>query len=257
MMKSVRSIIVILAATMLTSSEAGEWPFAARKGTFQFHADFPLQPTERLIEQLYRQRQEVSQLLKIPPCDEPIDVYLFAKKPTYEQYMRHYFPKVSPRRAMYIKSNSPGNVFAYASPEFDIDLRHEFTHALLHATLPMVPLWLDEGLAEYFEQPSHRRAFDHPYLSQVRRSVRWQRPPSIARLQKMTSMNEMGATEYRNAWAWVHFMVHGPSEAQEVLIEYFQDIQRHQPPDSLADTLRARIPNLERAFANHFKRWQR
>ena len=35
------------------------------------------------------------------------------------------------------------------------DLRHEATHALLHVAVGDLPLWLDEGLAEYFEV--HRR----------------------------------------------------------------------------------------------------
>ncbi|GIT30210.1 MAG: hypothetical protein Ct9H300mP1_22560 [Planctomycetaceae bacterium] len=34
---------------------------------------------------------------------------------------------------------------------FPEDLRHEFTHGVLHSSLKRVPLWLDEGLAEYFE----------------------------------------------------------------------------------------------------------
>jgi hypothetical protein len=42
-------------------------------------------------------------------------------------------------------------VFAYRGEDFETDLRHECTHALLNAALPVVPLWLDEGLAEYFE----------------------------------------------------------------------------------------------------------
>ena len=233
------------------------WPYTALKDGFSFQADFPLQPHERLIYEIYRQRAEISSTLKIQPSNEKIDVYLFAKRSTYEDYMRHYFPSVSPRRAMFIKSNSPGNVFAYSSREFDVDLRHESTHAILHAALPLVPLWLDEGLAEYFEQPVDRRAFENPYLAQVQRTVRWQRPPSLKRLESLTSINEMGATEYRQAWAWVHFMLHGPPEARQTLVDYFQSVQKHQPPMQLSDSLAARIPNLENAFAEHFRRWHR
>ena len=54
---------------------------------------------------------------------------------------------------------------AYRNPEFGNDLRHECTHALLHAVLPAVPLWLDEGLAKYFEVQRASRAYGHPYLS--------------------------------------------------------------------------------------------
>lgn len=249
--------LLVLLTTLVARECEASWPYTAQKDGFSIQADFPLQPYERLIYEIYLQRAEISNTLKILPSNEKIDIYLFAKRSTYEQYMRHYFPTVSPRRAMFIKSNSPGNVFAYASQEFDVDLRHESTHAILHAALPMVPLWLDEGLAEYFEQPANKRAFDNIYLSQVRKSVRWQRPPSLKRLESLTSIDEMGATEYRQAWAWVHFMLHGPPAARQTLVDYFQSVQKHQPPGQLGDALSANVPNLEQAFADHFRRWHR
>ena len=251
------SLALSFAAALVAEKCDASWPYTAVKDGFSFQADFPLQPHEQLIHEIYRQRAEIARTLKIHPSNEKIDIYLFARRSTYDGYMKHYFPSVSPRRAMFIKSNSPGNVFAYASPEFDVDLRHESTHAILHAALPMVPLWLDEGLAEYFEQPINRRAFENPYLAQVQRSVRWQRPPSLKRLESLTSINEMGGEEYRQAWAWVHFMLHGPKEARQTLVDYFQSVQKHQPPLQLSDSLAANVPNLERAFSDHFKRWHR
>ena len=44
-------------------------------------------------------------------------------------------------------------VYTYWGDRIQQDLRHELTHALLHSVLKDVPLWLDEGLAEYFELP--------------------------------------------------------------------------------------------------------
>ena len=51
--------------------------------------------------------------------------------------------------------------------ELAVDLRHETTHAVLHGLLPMVPLWLDEGLAEYFEAPEANRLQRHPHFKAV------------------------------------------------------------------------------------------
>ena len=44
-------------------------------------------------------------------------------------------------------------VYTYWGNRIQQDLRHELTHAILHSVLKDVPLWLDEGLAEYFEVP--------------------------------------------------------------------------------------------------------
>ncbi len=155
---------------------------------------------------------------------------------------------------MFIKSNSPGNVFAYVSPEFDVDLRHESTHAVLHAMLPMVPLWLDEGLAEYFEMPASQRASANPHLKQVCRSVRWRRPPELSRLEQLTSIDQMGIDEYRQAWSWVHFMLHGPSWARQILIDYFRSIERHELPPPLSESL-ARSYDVNAEYVRHFRRW--
>ena len=77
--------------------------------------------------------------------------------------MNQWYPRVPYRRALFVKSGSRGRVFAYEHEDLAVDVRHESTHALLHASLPMVPLWLDEGLAEYFEVAESQRAFDHPH----------------------------------------------------------------------------------------------
>ena len=46
----------------------------------------------------------------------------------------------------------PASTGQLGERQFEADLRHECTHALLHAALPYVPLWLDEGLASLYEE---------------------------------------------------------------------------------------------------------
>jgi hypothetical protein len=65
----------------------------------------------------------------------------------------------------------------------------------------------------------------------------------------------MNRTKYRQAWAWVHFMLHGPADAHEELVRYLADIQSLTPPGELSRRLRTRLPDLERRFAQHFKNW--
>jgi len=229
------------------------WPFRRQYGMFIIHADFEPRGYQPLFQELVGLRDEVAHQLSIPPCEEQIDVYLFSSKPVYENYMGKYFPGVSPRRAMFIKSNSPGNVFAYASRDIAVDLRHETTHALLHATLPVVPLWLDEGLAEYFEIPSAQRANDNPYSGTTRRELAWKRPTPLPQLERLASLQEMGSDEYRQAWSWVHFMLHGPEPARRALQEYLESIRRHEPPMPLSQSLARKLGSPERALAAHFR----
>ena len=249
--------VALLLAVIAVEKAAAGWPYVATRESFVFHADFPLDTNQKLVHELVALRSELYHQLGLEPNRERIDVYLFGDKSVYELYMKRYFPSLKPRRAMFIKSNSPGNVFAYISPQFDVDLRHESTHSLLHATLPMVPLWLDEGLAEYYEMQAADRHYGHPYLKQVQRSVVWRRPPSIQHLESLTELKQMGPEEYRQAWSWVHFMLHGPAQARQVLVEYLGKVSRHEPPPPISESLRHAMSDLDRAYVDHFRKLRR
>jgi hypothetical protein len=252
-----RFVTSLLVLIWVTQCATATWPHQLQVGPFRLHADFPLKPWRPLFDELAALQIEVQHQLHVGPGVEAIDVYLFAHRDNYRQYMRYYFPGVGVREAMFVKSNSPGNVFAYAGPNLAVDLRHEGTHAILHSMLPMVPLWLDEGLAEYYEVPVTQRAFENPYLATVRRNARIRRVPSIRRLEALGDLSEMGPKEYRDAWAWVHFMIHGPEQAQLALLEYFDDLEHHRPPAALSQRLALKLGDPSRGFQAHFRKWTR
>jgi hypothetical protein len=120
----------------------------------------------------------------------------------------------------------------------------------------MVPLWLDEGVAEYFEEPPTQRPHNRTHLRRIRWEARWGRAPAIASLERLSSMEQMRASHYRDAWSWVHFMLNGPPEANQELRAYLSDIADHRPPGSLGDRLNRRIPDLQLAYLRHFRRWR-
>lgn len=231
------------------------WPDERQAGPFLFRADFRLDHLRPLVDELVDLQQVVQLQLGVEATPEPIHMFLFQRKSTYHSYMRHYFPKAPTRRAMYVKQRGQGMVFAYTSEDLPVDLRHECTHALLHAVLPMVPLWLDEGLAEYYELPAAARASKNPYLSALQWHIRLGLGPRIEKLESIESLEQMGQAEYRDAWAWVHFMLHGPRAAQLTLTQYLADIAALTPPGTLSDRLRREIPDLRQAFAAHFRTW--
>lgn len=240
-----------------SASAAQRWPDERRVEPFVCHSTFSLDGYDDLLGDLEGLRSEVAETLGVREADEPIHLYLFARKATYEKYVKQYFPNVPNRRALFIKADGPGMVFAYRSEQFRVDLRHECTHALLHASLPMVPLWLDEGLAEYFEVAPRQRAYANPHLKTVRWNARLRIVPSMPKLEELGHVSRMGAAEYRNAWAWTHFMLHGSAEARDELTLYLSDIQQHVPPGQLSDRLPGRVPNLNARFLEHFKGWER
>lgn len=243
-----------IGATVLRAE--GRWPDEREAGPFLCHADFALDDYQHLLGELARLQRDLARTVGVGESHESIHLFLFGRQSTYEAYLQLYFPEVPSRRALYIKERGPGMVFAYKTSDFEVDVRHEGTHALLHADLPMVPLWLDEGLAEYFEVPYDDRAFANPHLAKVKWSVRLGQKISLEKLEQLRELEQMGPGEYRQAWAWVHFILHGSPAAHEELVRYLSDIRAHTPPGQLSERLHRRIPNMEKKFAEHFKQWK-
>lgn len=248
---------ILFAMIFFANHAFAQWPNRMQVGPFHLHGDFDLRPLKPLFDEIVELRLELQRKFHFAPSSETIDVYLFARRDNYLQYMRYYFPGVGVREAMFVKSNSPGNVFAYAGRNLQVDLRHECTHAILHSMLPMVPLWLDEGLAEYYELPASERAFDNRYISAVRRNSMMRLVPSVVELEAIGELSEMGTKQYRDAWAWVHFMLHGPEQAQVALLEFLNQVENHRPPTPISESLRQKFANPSREFAKHFSKWKR
>jgi hypothetical protein len=247
---------ILIAASLGRICPGQTWRDSRVAGPFVCWADFSLAEMEGLFDQLAQLQEDLVRSLGIRPAERSIELCLFRDQWSYRRFLRHYFPDVPFRRALYIQRGGHATVLAYRSRQLPVDLRHECTHALLHAALPMVPLWLDEGLAEYFEVAAADRAFACPHLSNVRWAARLGMVSRLVKLENKSVLGEMGGSEYRNAWAWTHFMLHGPPEAHEELVGFLADIEARTPPGLLSDRLRHRLPDLERRFARHFRNWK-
>jgi hypothetical protein len=76
-------------------------------------------------------------------------------------------------------------------------------------------------------------------------------------LEALETVDAMGRGEYRDAWAWVHFMLHGPAAARSEMIAYLDDLSAERPTAPLSARLRAHLPELDRQFLDHFRTWTR
>jgi hypothetical protein len=229
------------------------WPDERQAGPFSCHADFSLAPHRPLLAELALLERDLAETLGAPAPREAVHLFLFQTKSTYQGYLAEYFPRVPARRALFIKARGPGMVFAYQGIDFEIDARHECTHALLHAWLPTVPLWLDEGLAEYFEVPRADRQAANPHQAVVRAMVQEGRVPRLERLEALDDLEDMGRDEYRDAWAWVHFLLHGPPEAREELLQFLAELEAGRETGPLSVRLSRRYPDVNRRMARHFE----
>lgn len=247
-------LTLLLLAGLAATSQAqnARWPTEKTVGNFHCHADYPLGRDELLLNQLGDLAKDISEILGVPAPREPMHLFLFHDKETYGAYLKQHFPRVPSRRAIFIKSKGPGMVFAAKGDEFEIDVRHECTHAVLHSVLSDLPLWLDEGLAEYFEITRIDRASNNPHLVEIRKQLRTNAPPQLETLEAITNFDDLGRDEYRDSFAWVHFLLHGPRAAHDELVAWLAERQAGREPEALSQRLRRRLPDLDRRFAAHF-----
>jgi hypothetical protein len=217
-----------------------------------FHSDFDLPEDHRLVRELTAERDDVSTVLGLPPSDEEIHVYLFRDAQTYGQYLNRHFPLVPSRRAFFVETDTRLEVYAHWSDRVAEDLRHEVAHGYLHAAVPAIPLWLDEGLAEYFEVPRGHSGLNRPHLmllADMTEHNGWK--PKLANLEALESAGDMQQIHYAEAWAWVHFLLNSTPERRELLTSYLALLRENGSADPLSARLAAQHIQPQRTLAEY------
>ncbi|MFL5328454.1 MAG: hypothetical protein ACJ8C4_06025 [Gemmataceae bacterium] len=238
------------------------WPGknSLRVSQYMFFADFELKRDDPLFAELSDLREQVVRDLQLPTAESAIQVYLFEDRERYEAFMRERYPDLPKRRAFFVaQPRTVGGtdellVFTFWGDRVKQDLRHELTHALLHSVLKDVPLWLDEGLAEFFELPPGSDGVNPKHLDELRKSPA---SPDLAKLEQLTQVAQMSPTEYREAWAWVHLMLRGSPPARQVLLAYLQQLRVTSNPGPLALKLAPAVPQLNEALTDHLRQLSR
>lgn len=190
------------------------------------YSDFPLPPRHRLLNELAAQRSGLSAKLQLPVSDEPIHVYLFESDATFQDFIGEHYPDFPDRRAFFVETDTRLAIYAQWGVRTAEDLRHEVSHGYLHAALPGLPLWLDEGLAEYFEVPRPQQGLNRPHAEQlVARIEQGDWRPNMKRLESIGSAADLTQLDYAESWAWVYFLLETNGERRELLREYLRSLR--------------------------------
>jgi hypothetical protein len=146
-------------------------------------------------------------------------------------------------------------VYAYWGDRVARDLRHEVTHGYLHAACRRIPLWLDEGLAEYFEVPPGDHGLNRPNVEALMALLaRRQWRPDLERLERIELTEDMTQQQYAEAWGWVHWLLETPLAAQRLLPGYLDDLGRDATAAPISARLRPIEPQPARALVEHVRR---
>jgi hypothetical protein len=231
--------------------------YSFRVAPYIFLSDFDVPHDQPLFQELAGMRDQIYKELQLLPGNAVVQVYLFEDEERYKRFMESRYPDLPQRRAFFIAQpraiggGEDLNVYTFWGKKIQQDLRHELTHALLHSVIRDVPLWLDEGLAEYFELPPDHKGFNPAHLESLRHSPLGPYKPDLARLEGLTEVKQMTTAEYREAWGWVHLMLRDKPEAKTVLTNYLHQMSINAAPGLLEPKLTAVFPSLDEAFESH------
>jgi hypothetical protein len=227
--------------------------YQIRSGPFVIFSNFPMTDDPPALRCLQALERDMKQHLDFTPRSdaEPVEIYVLDDRNAFAHFLKFYYPELPPRRAFFLAQGSQRVVYTYSSPRLEEDLRHEATHALLHGSYGDLALWIDEGLAEYFEidlaQPgAERERVD--YIA-IDLSEGWS--PSLPRLESLSDIRQMTPRDYREAWAWVHLFLNNSQSEKDVLLASLASL--NQAPDK--PRLEAKGATNERLLA-HIKSLQ-
>ena len=254
-------LAVILAATfalsgcmLMRSNQHWEpFPYQVEREQLVIHSDTQLSRKQRLLDEMVEQRTIINARLGLAPTTTPIHVYLYADESAYTNFMNLRFPEMASRRAIFVGTDTQLSVYAYWGDHVAEDLRHEVSHGYLHAAVPNLPLWIDEGLAEYFEVGAGRRGLNDAHVDLLMPQITAGTfQPDLARLEALNSAATMTQQDYAESWAWVHYLLE-TDERAALVTEYLRDLQYGNPTRSMQDRLGRHLVEPQLAVIEHVR----
>ena len=217
--------------------------FQTRTGPFLICTNSRLDPGAPVVRELKALEAQVGDTLglKVDPSENPVEIYLLDDRQAFDHFLQFHYPNLPRRRAFFLANGKQRVVYTFLGDRTAEDVRHEATHALLHVTVGDMPLWLDEGLAEYFEGtgtgPAPAGGINSEHLDRLPADLASGWSPDLQRLESLTSVREMSPRDYRESWAWIHYLLNDSRPHKAALLAYLGDLRNPPHPQPLSERL--------------------
>jgi hypothetical protein len=230
--------------------------YETRVGPYAVFSNFPIKPDAPAIHCLQTLERDIEVNLGIRVRDEEpaVQVYILNDRDSFTHFLKFYYPQLPPRRAFFLAQGPQRVVYTFMGDRLEEDLRHEATHALLHVAVGDLPLWLDEGLAEYFEGPEALYGRNPEHLDRLPhdRSAGWR--PDLGRLESLKVVSQMTPRDYRESWAWVHYLLNHSATTKAALLGYLADFHTNSATRSLSERVAVLDADASASLFTHIDR---
>lgn len=194
-----------------------------------------------------------------------VNLHLLADKKSFDRWLEQRRPGTPsrPYAGVYLPGENEVAVWAYG-PEEEIvaTILHESSHVIMFQMAPRAPVWIQEGMAQYFStiRPTDDGHLKITPLPQAQALIRtWREEKRLISLRDYLGISEsdwrklahqQNAIPYTLAWALVYFMMSEPV-GQQTLRRILHDLEKSgQWPtiESLDMRYPGGLPQLEYAF---------
>ncbi|MCA8986720.1 MAG: hypothetical protein KDA78_03720 [Planctomycetaceae bacterium] len=238
------SVVLPGALNRVCLAESG-WPVEYQQGNIRIYSQVSAEKIAPPVKELADFQRYLAMALQLTLNDHPVDLVVFSSMHEYRSYIRPRHPEAISRPALFVKSNGTLTVYVVYGNDFVRNLKHEFTHATLHGSLPYLPIWVDEGLAEFFEVPQDQLGYQAHYHDNLNWRLRFRHKVRTTELENLQGLEEMRPEHYRDCWAWIYFCLHESPESRNLLREYLGQIQEEEVVGSLLARIEQALPNSQ------------
>lgn len=253
LVKSLRLLLVWGLVLGFASSSQAQWRAELQLDQIRISSEVDADRIKDELNRLPLLRQSLSETLQIEIRSYPIRVMIFSSQANYRRYVSQRYPDGANVPALFIKGPDVLWVYVVHRSGWETDLKHEMTHAYLHSSLPYLPMWLDEGLAKYFELPAQAQGLQKDYLSGIKWRSRVRQPLRSKELEGVRSLTSMRSEHYRDSWGWVYYCLHSSTSTRQFLQNYLQRIQNEEVVGSFFDAIQRHDPNAVKSASNYLR----
>ena len=265
-----RLFLVLLLAAHLNAAvpmppEGDEWQ-SLQAGEFTIYSNASERETREIATNLLRMREAVGKVTRLNVrAPKPIYVFVFRTKRSFAPYRDAIFgqrdAKVS---GGFLPSRLANFIVVDAEAEGGVNrvVHHELAHSFIRNTIPGLPLWLDEGLAEYYSTFTVRG-------DQV--TIGWPIPDHVLALRRgpLVPIEQHFAVDhdspayneearagifYAESWALVHYFLSGDDARRARLNQFMAAIRAGKSPAGATPLLGARSDEIEHAVRTYVQR---
>jgi tetratricopeptide (TPR) repeat protein len=198
---------------------------------------------------------------------KPLVVFAARNELTMKMLVPEYWSRDSAKPAGVYQTGGEARDYAIvrldeAAPWDTHILYHEYVHALMHANFPMLPPWLDEGMAEFYASSSFGEK--ETVLGAANPRIPALRSQALLPLAVLLSATvdspyyrdqSQASMFYAESWALVHYLMLGPGmENGGKMVEFLEMLQHGTEQEPALRQVFGGVASLETSLREDVKR---